>query len=63
MYGVNSRLCDLEGEIGRVIPGAFADLLITDVDPLDDLGALADPEKTLSVIIARGRVIRDDLGA
>jgi len=39
----------------------LADLVVTDVDPLEDLAALADPEKTLSVIIARGLPVRNRL--
>jgi imidazolonepropionase-like amidohydrolase len=62
MYRVNPRLCHLEGEIGRIVPGAFADLVVTDVDPLDDLAALADPGKALSVIIARGQPVKNRLG-
>ena len=61
MYRVNPRLCGLEGEIGRIAPDAFADLIVTPVDPLDDLAALADSEKALSLIIARGQVIRNRL--
>jgi imidazolonepropionase-like amidohydrolase len=61
MYRTNPRLCHLEGEIGRIVPGALADLVVTDVDPLDDLAALADPEKTLAVIIARGQPVRNRL--
>jgi imidazolonepropionase-like amidohydrolase len=60
MYRVNPKLCGLEGEIGCITPGAFADLVITDVDPLEDLAALANPEKALSVIISRGQPIRND---
>ncbi len=54
MYRVNARLCGLEGEIGRISPGAAADLVVTDVDPLSNLAALAEPDKALSVVIARG---------
>jgi imidazolonepropionase-like amidohydrolase len=61
MYRTNPRLCQLEGEIGLIVPGALADLVVTDVDPLDDLAALADPEKTLSVIIARGQPVKNRL--
>jgi len=34
---------------------------VTAVDPLDDLAALADPEKALAVVIARGRPIKNRL--
>jgi len=62
MYHVNSRLCHLEGEIGRIVPGAYADLVITHIDPLDDLAALADPDKALAVTIARGQPVKNGLG-
>jgi imidazolonepropionase-like amidohydrolase len=62
MYRVNPRLCRLEGEIGRVIPGAFADLVVTDVDPLEELAALAEPEKHLVAIIAEGRLVKNTIG-
>ena len=62
MYRINPRLCGLEGEIGRIAPGAYADLVVTEVDPLNDLAALADSEKALVAIIARGRPVRNRLG-
>ena len=37
-------------------------LLLTSVNPLDDIAALAAPEKTLDYIVARGDVIVDRLG-
>jgi len=63
MYRVNPRLCRLEGEIGRIVPGGFADLVVTNVDPLEDLAALADSEKSLVAIIAEGRIIKNSLGS
>jgi len=57
MYHVNPKLCRLEGEIGVVAPGAYADLLLTDVDPLTNLAGLADPERALKLVIRGGRVI------
>lgn len=61
MYQVNARLCRLEGEIGVVSPGASADLVITPVDPFTQLPLLADPEESLSAVIARGRLVVDRL--
>jgi imidazolonepropionase-like amidohydrolase len=59
MYRINARLCGLEDEIGRLVPGARADLVISEVDPLKDLSALSDPDKTLAAIVADGRPIRN----
>ncbi|MEL7157772.1 MAG: amidohydrolase family protein [Actinomycetota bacterium] len=57
MYVTNARLCGLEGRIGTVTPGAFADLVVVDADPITDLAALAEPEATLLTVISRGVVI------
>ena len=57
MYQVNPKLCRLEGEIGIVAPGAYADLLLTSIDPLANLAGLADPEHALELVVRGGRVI------
>jgi len=61
MYVTNVRLCDLVGKIGTVSPGAHRDLVVTDVDPLEDLAALADPEAALAAVVQGGRPIVDRL--
>lgn len=48
-----------DGEIGTLAPGARADLLVVDGDPLEDIGVLADPERRLAAIVAAGRVVKD----
>jgi len=58
MYVTNARLCRLEGEIGVIKPGARADIVISDVDPIANLAGLAEPEANLSAIIAKGRPVR-----
>ena len=58
MYVVNPKLCGLEGKIGLIQPGAYADLLISDVNPLEDLRGLSEPETNLSVIIRAGKVLK-----
>ncbi len=62
MYQVNARLCGLEGEIGILAVGASADVVVSDADPLTNLAALADPEATVSAVVARGRVMQDRIG-
>jgi imidazolonepropionase-like amidohydrolase len=37
-------LVGMAGEIGTLAPGAHADLLVLDGDPLEDIGLLADPK-------------------
>ncbi|MGB8412767.1 MAG: hypothetical protein WCE23_08070 [Candidatus Binatus sp.] len=54
MYVVNPKLCRLEGKIGVIKPRAFADLVISKANPLDDIKVLADPGINFSAIIQGG---------
>lgn len=56
-----ARLLRMEGEVGAVAPGAFADLLVVDGNPLDGLGVLTDPARNLKLILKAGVVHRDAL--
>jgi imidazolonepropionase-like amidohydrolase len=59
---VAARLVGMEGQVGVVAPGAYADLLVVDGNPLDRLEVLADPARNLRLVMAAGRVHRNDLG-
>ena len=59
---VAARLLRLEGQVGVVAPGAFADLLVVDGDPLQDIGVLTDPQRRLKLLMARGRLCVNHLG-
>ena len=50
------------GTIGRIEPGALADLLVVDGDPSRDLDFLNDPERNLRLIMKGGRIHKDRLG-
>jgi imidazolonepropionase-like amidohydrolase len=58
---VAARLLGLEGRVGVVAPGAFADLLVVDGNPLEDLALLTDPARNLRLVMAAGRVHRNEL--
>ena len=49
------------GVLGRVEPGALADLLLVGGDPLADLSLLAGPERNLSVIMKDGVIHKNTL--
>jgi imidazolonepropionase-like amidohydrolase len=51
---VNARILNREGELGVVAPGALADLLVVDGDPLADLALLERPEQSLAAILKGG---------
>jgi imidazolonepropionase-like amidohydrolase len=44
--------------LGRIADGFAADLLILEVNPLDDIAALAEPETAISTVISRGTEVR-----
>ncbi|MDQ1077707.1 amidohydrolase family protein [Pseudoroseomonas cervicalis] len=54
---VAAKLCGLEGEVGEIIPGASADLLVIEGDPLRDLGLLHREEGALKAILREGRFV------
>lgn len=56
---VAADLVGMTGQIGLVTPGAHADLLVVDGDPLEDAGVLADQATRLRTVIQGGRVVVD----
>lgn len=50
-----------EGPTGVIRPGAYADLLIVDGNPLADVEILAKPEETLLLIMKDGKVYKNTL--
>lgn len=59
---VAARLLRMEGQVGVVAAGAFADLLVVEGDPLQDIGVLTDPQRRLKLVMARGRPCVNHLG-
>ncbi|WKK72730.1 amidohydrolase family protein [Rathayibacter oskolensis] len=53
-----ARLLGLDSHLGSVEAGKLADLVVTSVDPLADLGALADPT-AVRAVLQSGRVLED----
>jgi imidazolonepropionase-like amidohydrolase len=56
-----ARLLRMEGQVGVVAPGAYADLLVVDANPLEDIGVLADPDAHVQFIMKAGEIYRDRL--
>ena len=48
------------GRLGVVEPGALADLLLVDGDPIANIDLLADPGRSVVVIMKAGRIYKDD---
>lgn len=55
---VNAELFNMVGKIGAVAPGAHADLLVIDGDPLTDIAVLAAPETRMVGIMKAGTFVK-----
>lgn len=55
---VNAELLGQPGRLGELIPGAHADLVIVDGDPLADIGVLSDPAR-IQLVMKGGAVMRN----
>lgn len=57
-----ARLMRQEGLIGQVVPGAWADMLVVEGDPTQELGMLERPDRGVPLIMQAGRIIKNELG-
>jgi len=58
---VNAEILQRAGELGELKPGAFADLIVVDGDPLADLNLFQDEGRHLSAIMKGGRFYKNRL--
>ena len=58
---VAAEVIRMEGKLGIVAPGAIADLLVVDGDPLRDLSVLEGQGKHLAAILQAGRFVKNRL--
>lgn len=56
-------LLRMEGQIGIVAPDAFADLIVVNGDPLDDLSLLTQQGFHLPVVMQNGAFVKNELDA
>lgn len=50
-----------EGQIGAVMPGAYADLIVVDGDPLADIELLTRQGQHMPIIVKDGALVKDQL--
>jgi imidazolonepropionase-like amidohydrolase len=58
MSGLRSNY---QGRLGVLEPGALADLLVVEGNPLEDIRVLEKPDENLRVIVKEGRVVKSTL--
>ena len=50
-----------EGKLGVIESGAYADILLVDGNPLENLDLVADPSKNFSLIMKDGIIYKNEL--
>jgi len=58
---INAELLMQKGKLGVIAPGAYADLLVVDGDPLSDLCVLLDPANNLKLIMKDGIIYKNEV--
>ncbi|WVR06026.1 hypothetical protein IAU60_003054 [Kwoniella sp. DSM 27419] len=56
-----AKVLGMQGKIGTIKTGAFADLLLLSANPLEDVTILNEPFKYVKGIIKDGRVVRSEI--
>jgi len=49
------------GKLGVIEEDTLADLLVVDGNPVENIGLIAEPEKTLALIMKDGKIVKDAL--
>jgi len=57
----NAALLMQKDKFGTIAPGAYADLLVVEGDPLTDLRVMLDPQKNLKLIMKHGVIYKNEL--
>lgn len=57
----NARIVRMQGQIGEIREGAFADILVVDANPYDGLECFAQYDNKVVGVIQSGRAVRDDM--
>ncbi len=59
--GMNARIIGAQGEIGQIVEGAYADILVVDGNPLEDLKLMEDDGARIPVVMKGGNFHRNRL--
>lgn len=58
---VNAEIMQKKGIVGTIEPGAFADVIALERDPLEDIHVMAKPDQNLTMIMKGGEFVRNRL--
>ncbi|MFK0382787.1 amidohydrolase family protein [Agrobacterium sp. NPDC090273] len=63
LLGLSGPRNPYPGELGRIEAGAYADLLLLDGDPLQDISLIGDPDRSMPLVMKDGRIHKNTLPA
>ena len=55
---INAEIMQKSGVVGCIAPGAYADIIAVDSNPLDDIHVMTRPDEQFSMIMKGGEFIR-----
>lgn len=55
---VAAKLCQMQGRVGTIAPDAFADLIVVDGNPLEDLTLLTHKGRSMPLIMREGVIVK-----
>jgi imidazolonepropionase-like amidohydrolase len=55
---INAEILQMDGRLGVIREGALADILVVDGNPLERIEVLADPGRSITHIMADGRIVK-----
>ncbi len=58
---INAELLQMDGQLGCIRPGAYADMLALNGDPLKDLGLFREPQINIPLVMKGGVCVRNEL--
>ena len=59
LWVVNAHLCRMEGKIGVLAPGAFGDVVVSSVNPIEDILTFAGQETSITHVVKGGIVVKE----
>jgi len=55
---INAEIMQKSGDVGCIAPGAYADLIAIEGNPLNNIHLMAQPEENFSMIMKGGAFVR-----
>jgi imidazolonepropionase-like amidohydrolase len=53
-----AKVIKMEGKVGCIKEGAFADFILLGANPLEDIAVMGRPDKNLKAVVKDGRCVR-----